>query len=35
MIAGTSQEDEQDLAFFREKEHNLKSVQIKTEMARS
>jgi len=35
MIAGTSQENEQTLEFVREKEQNLKFVQIKTEMASS
>ncbi len=35
MIAGTSQEYEQTLESVREKEKNLKFVQIKTEMARS
>ena len=34
MIAGTSHKDEQTLEFFRQKEKNLKSVQIKTEIAR-
>ena len=35
MVAGTSQENEQTLEFVTEKEQNLKSVQIKAEMARS
>lgn len=35
MIAGTSQENEQTLEFVREKEQNIKSVQIKTKMTRT
>ena len=35
IIVGTSQENEQTLEFVREKERNLKSVQIKIEMERS
>ena len=34
MIAGTSQDDEQNLEFVKKKEQNLKSLQNKTEITR-